>query len=90
MNKQHRSLIVWAALALSSFAPLAQAYLDPSTGSMILSAIVGILATLSLAIKTYWYKLKAFFSGNKRVSGEEHQSVPRQQDEQQPDQPRQS
>jgi len=54
-----------AAIALVSFAPSAFAYLDPSTGSMILSAIVGILATLSLAVKTYWYKLKSFFSGKK-------------------------
>lgn len=53
------------ALALLSFAPGAYAYLDPSTGSMILSAIVGIFATLTLAIKTYWYKLKSFFSGKK-------------------------
>ena len=28
---------------------------------MILSAIVGLFATMALAIKTYWYKLKAFF-----------------------------
>lgn len=48
---------------LLGFAPAAFAYLDPSTGSMILSAIVGIFATLSLAIKTYWYKLKSFFGG---------------------------
>jgi len=41
--------------------PPAFAYLDPSTGSMILSAVVGLFATLGLAVKTYWYKLKAFF-----------------------------
>lgn len=74
MNKQHRSLIICAALALSGFAPVVQAYLDPSTGSMILSAIVGILATLSLAVKTYWYKLKSFFSGNKRAARDPQQS----------------
>jgi len=51
------------AIALLGFAPGAFAYLDPSTGSMIISAIVGIFATLSLAIKTYWYKLKSFFGG---------------------------
>lgn len=51
------------AMALLGFAPGAFAYLDPSTGSMILSAIVGIFATLVLAIKTYWYKLKSFISG---------------------------
>ena len=39
----------------------AQAYLDPTTGSMLISAIVGLLASLVLAIKTYWYRIKAFF-----------------------------
>lgn len=39
----------------------AQAYLDPSTGSLIISAIVGLLATIGLAVKTWWYKLKALF-----------------------------
>jgi hypothetical protein len=48
-------------VTLAGFAPPAFAYLDPSTGSMILSAIVGLFATMALAVKTYWYKLKAFF-----------------------------
>ena len=42
------------------------AYLDPSTGSMILSAVVGIFATVGLALKTYWYKLKSIFGGSKQ------------------------
>jgi hypothetical protein len=37
------------------------AYLDPSTGSMVVSAIVGIFASIALAVKTYWYKIKGFF-----------------------------
>jgi hypothetical protein len=37
------------------------AYLDPTTGSMLISAIVGLFASLVLAIKTYWYRIKAFF-----------------------------
>lgn len=41
--------------------PAAFAYLDPSTGSMVVSAIVGIFASIALAVKTYWYKIKAFF-----------------------------
>jgi len=48
-------------LSLLAVAPEAHAYLDPSTGSMVVSAIVGLFATAALAIKTYWYKLKAFF-----------------------------
>ena len=39
----------------------AHAYLDPGTGSMIISAIVGVFATLALAVKTYWYKLVGLF-----------------------------
>ncbi|HJP04915.1 MAG: hypothetical protein QF789_09520 [Gammaproteobacteria bacterium] len=49
------------AVALCGVALPAHAYLDPSTGSMILSAVVGLVATAGLALKTYWYKLKAFF-----------------------------
>jgi hypothetical protein len=32
---------------------------DPSTGSMIISAVVGLFATAALAVKTYWYKLRS-------------------------------
>jgi hypothetical protein len=67
MPKVKRSEILVTAIVLGSFAPSAFAYLDPSTGSMILSAIVGILATLGLAVKTYWYKLKSLFGGSKSV-----------------------
>lgn len=49
------------ALALISVSSPAWAYLDPGTGSMIISAIVGLFATVGLAVKTYWYKIKAFF-----------------------------
>lgn len=63
------------AASLLGFAPGAFAYLDPSTGSMILSAIVGIVATLSLAVKTYWYKLKSFFSGKQNDSQAESVSA---------------
>ena len=48
-------------VSLLMLAPPASAYLDPSTGSMILSAIVGLFATAALAVKTYWYKLKSLF-----------------------------
>jgi hypothetical protein len=47
------------------FTQPAFAYLDPSTGGMIISAILGLFATIGLAMKTYWYKLKNFFGGKK-------------------------
>ena len=57
----------WSSLAVLTslllLMPLsAAAYLDPTTGSMLISAIVGLFASLVLAIKTYWYRIKGFFS----------------------------
>lgn len=49
------------ALSLLLASPAAFAYLDPSTGSMVVSAIVGIFASIALAVKTYWYKIKGWF-----------------------------
>jgi hypothetical protein len=51
--------MIWLALLLLPVPALA--YLDPSTGSMLISAIVGLFASLVLAIKTYWYRLKSLF-----------------------------
>lgn len=57
-----RSRLRFAVMAAFLLAPLpALAYLDPTTGSMLISAIVGLIASLVLAIKTYWYRIKAFF-----------------------------
>lgn len=57
-----RSSLPFVILIALLFMPLtAWAYLDPTTGSMLISAIVGLFASLVLAIKTYWYRIKAFF-----------------------------
>lgn len=66
LNKQHliqSNVALWMAVFLFLQPVTAFAYLDPSTGSMIISAIVGLIASLVLAIKTYWYRLKSFFKG---------------------------
>lgn len=66
MNDSHsrrtlRPVLAAVFLSLGMLAEPAWAYLDPGTGSMIISAIVGLFATVGLAVKTYWYKIKAFF-----------------------------
>ncbi len=53
--------ILAAGLATLFLASPAWAYLDPSTGSMIISAIVGVFASVALAVRTYWYRIKALF-----------------------------
>lgn len=53
-------LVMWSAVFLLLMPVSAFAYLDPTTGSMVISAIVGLFASLVLAIKTYWYRIKSF------------------------------
>lgn len=39
----------------------ASAYLDPGTGSMLLQGIIAGIALAGFTIKSYWYKIRAFF-----------------------------
>ena len=60
-NSYRPGLLFAILIALLLMPVSAMAYLDPTTGSMLISAIVGLFASLALAIKTYWYRIKAFF-----------------------------
>ena len=51
-----------ALLILISFSSSASAYIDPASGSAIMSAVVGFFVAIGLAVKTYWYKIKGIFS----------------------------
>ena len=42
------------------------AYIDPGSGSAIMSVFIGLFVAISLVIKTYWYKLKSLFTKNKK------------------------
>jgi len=48
------ALVLVACLAIAS---PAHAYLDPGTGSMLISAVLGVAAALALAVKMFWYRL---------------------------------
>ena len=61
MNENARNSVLFFILLSFGFIESAQAYLDPSTGSMLFSVLIGIFATLGLVVKTYWYKLKSLF-----------------------------
>ena len=51
-----------ALLVLLSVTSPASAYIDPASGSAIMSAVVGFFVAIGLAVKTYWYKIKGLFS----------------------------
>ena len=41
------------------------AYIDPGSGSAIMSAIIGLFVAVGVLIKTFWYKITSFFGFSK-------------------------
>ena len=58
-------LIALVLVACLSIASPAYAYLDPGTGSMLISAVLGVAAAVALAVKMFWYRLVGFFRGKR-------------------------
>ena len=57
-------------MACLSVASPAWAYLDPGTGSMLVSAVIGVAAAIGLAVKMFWYRLVGLFRGKKPSADE--------------------
>lgn len=58
--------------------PVANAYIDPGSGSFIIQMLVGAALGASLAIKVFWRRLVSFFTGRKRDDADEEQQSPPQ------------
>lgn len=58
---------IFAATLLLLVAAPAHAYIDPGSGSAIMSAIIGFFVAIGLAVKTYWYKLKGLFKSSDKA-----------------------
>ena len=56
--------IIIVTLLVLGFATPAHAYLDPGTGSMLLSLIVGVVASAWFAFKGFFYKIKNYSHKN--------------------------
>lgn len=46
-------------------ASAAHAYVDPGSGSVIVTTVLGLLAAVSYTFRKYFYKLKRFISRDK-------------------------
>ena len=57
-------LIMLVGLFHFVFPRTAHAYLDPGSTSYALQMVIAALVAAGFAIKTYWGKLKSFFSGS--------------------------
>ena len=54
--------IIIASLSGLMWVTPAYAYLDPSTGSIIIQSAIAAIAGAYFVIKTYWYRIKDYFS----------------------------
>ena len=70
--------IVFAGLTMV-YMP-AFAYIDPGSGSAIVSLVIGLFVAMGLVVKTYWYKLKALFT-KQTGSGNKAEQEPKQSEE---------
>ena len=47
--------------SLVFFPNMAYAYIDPGTGSMMIQALLALIATVSVSIGIFWRRIRSFF-----------------------------
>ena len=60
LNLKKPSIFILALFSVLGWAPGAQAYFDPGTGSMVLQLLMASVLGFIFTLKTYWGKLKGF------------------------------
>lgn len=61
-------MIIKNLFILIFFVPsISYAYMDPGSGSLIIQAIVGVIASCVFFIKIFWFKIKKFFNKLKNL-----------------------
>jgi len=63
--------LLCASLMMLAIPSTAHAYIDPGSGSAIMSAIIGFFVVIGLTIKSFWYKIKSVFTGGSKEDDQE-------------------
>lgn len=60
----HDPVVATAAMLVASvvWAPVAHAYLDPGTGSMVVQMVIGAVVAVGAMVSLYWHRLKRFLT----------------------------
>lgn len=61
-----RRLVILGVLLVALFPRPSHAYLDPTSGSILLQVLLGGVAGAALAVKLFWGKIVGFFGVGKR------------------------
>jgi len=66
-RKMNQFFLVFSIICAVIFLNIgtAHAYIDPGSGSAIISMIIGIFVAIGLGIKSFWYKITGFFRRGK-------------------------
>jgi len=54
-------ILVFVPILSLAFASPAHAYIDPGSGSALMSIIIGAFVAVGLTIKTFWYRITSIF-----------------------------
>jgi hypothetical protein len=79
ISQMKKITLIIPVTVIALWVPPAMAYLDPGSGSAIMSAVIGLLVAVGLTAKTYWYKTKSFFKG--KNTAQESGSDPASEDQ---------
>jgi membrane protein implicated in regulation of membrane protease activity len=67
-----KSRVAMAAILFVAFSllwiPVANAYIDPGTGSFVFQAAIGVLLAAAVAIKVFWKKVVRFVTRKDRAA----------------------
>ena len=64
--KAHLLLTLQACVISQLFFPsTALAYVDPGSGSVIVTTVLGLIAAVSYTLRKYFYKIRKLFAGKK-------------------------
>lgn len=66
----HAEKVVIAAILFIACTNNAHAYIDPGTGSVVTTAILGFFAAIAYTFRKYMYRLKDMFSSKKRAKAD--------------------
>ena len=71
-NKFNKKFSVVAFFILVASSQPAHAYIDPGTGSAIISAIIGCSVVAGVTVKAYWDKFKDLFKSEKSYKSKDN------------------
>jgi hypothetical protein len=61
--RRHAAILTLAIAIDLAFTADADAYLDPGTGSFLFQTVIAVVLGAAFTLKTYWQRVKMFFSG---------------------------